>query len=73
MNEKMKMLMEKSNLQPYYEAQEKHIEDFYTEIVQECIKVIQTKMYKLDSKPGNEIAAQTLDWTQEHLKNHFGV
>jgi hypothetical protein len=37
MNEQIKLLLKKSGLQPYYNAQEGQIEKFAELIVQECI------------------------------------
>ena len=46
MNEQIKNLLEQSGLQPYYDAQEGHIERFAELIVQECAELCRQESKK---------------------------
>jgi hypothetical protein len=67
MNERIKLLLEQSGLQPYYDAQEGQIEKFAELIVQECIDIIAPYTVRM-SRPGEEY----LHPIQE-IKKNFGV
>lgn len=64
MNERVKELLKQSELQPYYDAQEKHIEKFAELIIRECSRI--------DSEENNpdHIDGETYNYT---ILNHFGV
>lgn len=56
-----------------YEGLLQFSEKFAELIVQECAKVLHTEMYRLDTLPGREVSAQTMETAAALLKKHFGV
>lgn len=67
MNNRVKELLEQSGLQPYYDAQEAHINKFAELIIQECIAVClnQRNPQHLNYKPSESFA--------ESIRLHFGL
>ncbi len=41
MNQKIKSILQQSGLQPYYDAQEGHIEKFAELLIKECANIVQ--------------------------------
>jgi hypothetical protein len=67
MNERLKELLKQSELQPYYDAQEKHIEQFAELIIRECIS-------EVVDRHSEYFATQALKWQMGcRIKEHFGV
>lgn len=68
-SELIKELMKEANLQPYYEGQEKDIENFAELIVKECINIIDPKedpySFSLDTYGRNA--------SKITIKKHFGI
>lgn len=42
-------------------------------IIRDCTQALQTEMYRLDSIPGREVSAQTMETAAELIKKRFGV
>ncbi len=63
MNKRLKEILEQSELQPYYDAQEGHIEKFAELIVRECGNYLMSDEF---------IGRSDLDWGMV-LNEHFGV
>lgn len=59
MNERIKLLLKQSGLQPYYDAQEGQIEKFAELIARECISIAENTF--------------TGSGTAEIIREHFGV
>lgn len=69
MNEKMKELLKQSGLQPYYDAQEGHIEKFAELIVKECANLC-------DDGAGQMSSLSENIWKnhcRNLIKDHFGI
>lgn len=64
MNNKIKKLMKKANLSPYYDQQEKDIENFVELIVRECAKIA-------DDGYGSDHFGNGISGYQ--LLQHFGI
>lgn len=82
MNKRIRELAEQSgaywyhgyfNMPSVVEFQEGDIQEFAKLIAQECIGILRTEMNRLDTIPGREVSAQTLETAQVLIKNHFGV
>lgn len=48
-------------------------EKFAELVVRECASVLAKEMSRLDSIPGREVSAQTMETAQVLIKKHFGV
>ena len=65
-------LAKQAGLQPYYEAQEQHIQRFAELIVAECLKQVQ--IVRDECEAGDEIQwSLGAEWAGRAIARHFGV
>lgn len=68
MNKRIKLLLEQSGLQPYYDAQEGQIEKFAQLIVKECLSKVNKAVY------AREMSGRYYpDSDGKKILKHFGV
>ena len=83
MNERIKKLLEQSGLQPYYDAQEGHIEKFAELIVKECIEMSNLEAAHYRAQADEAKSKQAFDYEFNsaatclgvglRIRKHFGV
>ena len=83
MNERIKKLLEQSGLQPYYDAQEGHIEKFAELIVTECIEMSNLEAAHYRAQADEAKSKQAFDYEFNsaatclgvglRIRKHFGV